>query len=112
MHGNLFLEEPVADLEKLEEDFVNIVKEKIKSDPENMLMMNKVRIHHNYLASRLGTILPQDAEYTENPLERENVAEAAAVAEVKSLREVYSKLQASTTNLEMVRVPVVEVDIV
>ena len=51
MHGNLFLEEPVADLEKLEEDFVNIVKEKIKSDPENMLMMNKVRIGHNYLAS-------------------------------------------------------------
>ena len=51
MHGNLFLEEPVADLEKLEEDFVNIVKEKIKSDPENMLMMNKVRIRHNYLAS-------------------------------------------------------------
>ena len=38
------------------------------------------------------------------------MAEAAAVAEVKSLREVYSKLQASTTNLEMVRVPVVEVD--
>ena len=56
MHGNLFLEEPVADLEKLEEDFVNIVKEKIKSDPENMLMMNKVRIRHNYPASRLSTI--------------------------------------------------------
>ena len=56
MHGNLFLEEPVADLEKLEEDFVNIVKEKIKSDPENMLMMNKVRIRHNYPASMLGTI--------------------------------------------------------
>ena len=56
MHGNLFPEEPVADLEKLEEDFVNIVKEKIKSDPENMLMMNKVRFGRNYLASRLGTI--------------------------------------------------------
>ena len=42
MHENLFLDEPVLDLEKLEEDFANLVKERVKSDPENMVSLNKV----------------------------------------------------------------------
>ena len=42
MHENLFLDEPVLDLEKLEEDFANLVKETVKSDPENMISLNKV----------------------------------------------------------------------
>ena len=40
MHENLFLDEPVLDLEKLEEDFANLVKERVKS--ENMISLNKV----------------------------------------------------------------------
>ena len=43
MYGNLFLEESVVtDLVKLEEDFTDIVKEKIKASPDNMLELNKV----------------------------------------------------------------------
>ena len=43
MHGNLFLEESVVtDLVKLEEDFTDIVKEKVKASPDNMLELNKV----------------------------------------------------------------------
>ena len=42
MHGNLFLEESVTDLLKLDEDFAQIVKDKITADPENMLELNKV----------------------------------------------------------------------
>ena len=42
MHENLFLDEPVLDLEKLEEDFANLMKEILKSDPENMVSLNKV----------------------------------------------------------------------
>lgn len=42
MHGNLFLDESVTDLEKLDEDFANIVKDRVTADPENMLELNKV----------------------------------------------------------------------
>ena len=42
MHENLFLDEPVLDLEKLEEDFANLVKERVKFDTENMVSFNKV----------------------------------------------------------------------
>ena len=42
MHGNLFLEESVTDLLKLDEDFARIVKDRVETDPENMLELNKV----------------------------------------------------------------------
>lgn len=42
MHGNLFLDESVTELLKLDEDFAKIVKDKITADPENMLELNKV----------------------------------------------------------------------
>ena len=42
MHENLVLDEPVLDLEKLEEEFANLVKERVKTDPENLIILNKV----------------------------------------------------------------------
>ena len=42
MHENLFLDEALIDLDKLEEEFSNSVQNRIKSDPDNMLDMNKV----------------------------------------------------------------------
>ena len=42
MHGNLFLDESVTDLLKLDEDFANNIKDRITADPENMLELNKV----------------------------------------------------------------------
>lgn len=57
MHGNLLLEESVTDLLKLDEDFAQIVKDKISADPENMLELNKVlsfRNLHPYGIAFLG----------------------------------------------------------
>ena len=57
MHGNLLLEESVTDLLKLDEDFAQIVKDKISADPENMLELNKVlpfRNLHPYRKAFLG----------------------------------------------------------
>ena len=57
MHGNLLLEESVTDLLKLDEDFAQIVKDKISADPENMLELNKVlpfRNLHSYRKAFLG----------------------------------------------------------
>ena len=42
MHENLFLDEPVLDLEKLQKDFANLVKERVTTDPENMISFNNV----------------------------------------------------------------------
>lgn len=90
MHGNLFLDESVTDLEKLDEDFANIVKDRVTADPENMLELNK------------------DTEYSENPLERENIEERVRVDEVSSLGDKLKGLQKTFKDLEMVRIPLVE----
>lgn len=90
MHGNLFLDESVTELLKLDEDFAKIVKDKITADPENMLELNK------------------DTEYSENPLERENIEERVSVGEVSSLSDKLKELQKKFKDLETVRIPLVE----
>ena len=42
MHENLFIDESLVDLDKLEDEFCNSVQNRIKNDPDNMLEMNKV----------------------------------------------------------------------
>ena len=91
MHDNLSSDEPVDQLNKLEICFADIVKERVKADPEEMLKINK------------------DSEFTENPMERENIEESVKAESVKSLDEVYNGLkQNGINNIEMIRVPVVE----
>jgi len=90
MHENLFLDESLADIEKLQKDFANVVLNLAKTDSENLLEMNK------------------DSQYAENPLERENIVEKTSVNSVKTLQEVYTKVKENVQHLEMIRVPVVE----
>jgi len=91
MHDNLNIDEPVNELDKLEACFADIVKERVKADPEKMLKINK------------------DSEFTENPMERENIEEAIKADSVKSLNGVYNGLkQKGFKNLDLIRVPVVE----
>ena len=91
MHENLTLtDEAAADLDKLEESFTEVVKERVKNDAEHMIDINR------------------DAEYMENPLERDNIQEKISVTEVKSLTEMYAGIKKKLGNTELVRVGVVE----
>ena len=63
MHENLIVQDAAtADLDILEESFVNVIKDRVNKDPE-------LEINH-------------DQQYMENPLERENVEEKVSVTEV------------------------------
>ena len=90
MHENLFLDASITDLDNLEETFANIVKERVKNDPEHQLDIN------------------HDQQYMENPLERENVEEKVSVAEVKSLEEMFAGYKKKLGHMDLVRIPVVE----
>ena len=78
----------VSEMDKLEESFTEIVQARFMNDPEKKLKINK------------------DSEFTENPMERENIEETLEVDTVKSFAGVISDLQ--NKNLNLMRVPVVE----
>jgi len=91
MHDNINIDDSVEAMNKLELNFAEIVKERVKSDPEKMIKINK------------------DSEFTENPMERENIEESIKADSVKSLKETFEDLkQKGFKHIDLTRVPVVE----
>ena len=91
MHENLSIDGPVSQMDELENSFYNIVKERIENDPEKKLKINK------------------DSGFTENPTERENVAETVLVDGLKPFSEIISELKRKgAKNLDLIRVPAIE----
>jgi len=88
MHDNMSIDGSVPEMDKLEESFTEIVQARFMNDPEKKLRINK------------------DSQFTENPMERENIEETLEVDTVKSFSGVISDLQ--NKNLNLMRVPVVE----
>ena len=85
------VEEPVDEMNKLEQSLTEIIKVRVNADQGRMLKIDK------------------DAEFTENPMDRENIEETIEVKTVQSLYEVFTGLkQKGLKNLDMIRVPVVE----
>ena len=91
MHENLTITEPVAVLDQLEAEFSNIIRDRVASDPDQSLLINK------------------DSQFTENPSERENLEEKMPVSDIKSMQEVYQSLKKKgAKEIGLVRVPVKE----
>ena len=81
----------MAVLDQLEAEFSNIVRDRVASDPDQALVINK------------------DSQFTENPSERDNLEEKIPVSEVKSMQEVYQSLKKKgAKEIGLVRVPVKE----
>ena len=91
MHENLSIDGPVSQMDELENSFYKIVKERIENDPEKKLKINK------------------DSGFTENPTERENVAETVLVDTLQPFSEIISELKRKgAKNLDLIRVPAIE----
>ena len=91
MHENLTISYPVGELDKLETQFSDVIRERVSSDPEKSVTVNR------------------DSQFTENPLERDNMEERVAVRQVKSMQQVYDDLKKKgPRELVLVRVPVKE----
>jgi len=91
MHENLSIDGPVSQMDELENSFYKIVKERIENDPEKKLKINK------------------DSGFTENPTERENVAETVLVDALQPFSEIISELKRKgAKNLDLIRVPAIE----
>ena len=91
MHENLTISYPVGELDKLETQFSDVIRERVSSDPEKSVTVNR------------------DSQFTENPLERDNMEERVAVSQVKSMQQVYDDLKKKgPRELVLVRVPVKE----
>ena len=85
------VDEPVAEMNKLEQGFSEIIKARVNADQGKKLKIDK------------------DATFTENPMDRENMEETIEVNRVQPLYEVFTGLkQKGLKNLELIRVPVVE----
>ena len=81
----------VNEMNTLELHYENILKAKIDSDPDKMLLISR------------------DKSNTDNPMDRENVEESVRVDTVMSLQTVYNNIKNSLhNNFHTVRVPVVE----
>ena len=61
MHDNLSFEEPVDEMDKLEQSFSEIIKARLNADQGKKLKTYK------------------DAEFTENPMDRENIEKTIEV---------------------------------
>ena len=91
LHNNISIDGPVAKMDQLELSFYEIVKERVNNDPEKKLQVNK------------------DSEFTENPVERENIEENIKVDALNPFSEIISgSKRKGAKNLELIRVPVVE----
>ena len=79
-------------LDQLEGDFSDLLRERVSSDPEQAVTVCK------------------DSQFTENPLERDNMEERLTVSQVKSFQQLYHEVKMTggrDSNL-LVRVPVAE----
>ena len=91
MHDNLVVDATVEEMENLQAHFAQIIRNRVSENADKKLMISK------------------DAEYTENPMDRENIEESIDVDCVKSWREVLEGAKDNGySDLEFVRVPVVE----
>ena len=79
-------------LDQLESEFSALMRERVSSDPEGAVTVCK------------------DSQFTENPLERDNMEESLTVSQVKSFQELYNQMKQTggrDSNL-LVRIPVAE----
>jgi hypothetical protein len=91
MHDNLEVDATVDEMENLQSHFANIIQQRIAEDPDKKLKISK------------------DYEFTENPMDRENIEENINAEDVKTLTEVFETTKENGfADLEYVRVPVVE----
>ena len=91
MHENLSIDGPVLQMDELENSFYNIVKERVENDPEKKLRINK------------------DSGFTENPTERENIAETIVIDALKPFSGIISEMKRKgAKNLDLIRVPAIE----
>ena len=91
MHDNLEVDANVEEMENLQCHFANIIRERIANDLDKKLKISK------------------DCEFTENPMERENIEENINAEDIKTLTEVFEATKENGfADFEYVRVPVVE----
>jgi hypothetical protein len=89
--GHMRVDEPVDEMNNLEQSFSEIIKARVNANQGKKLKIDK------------------DATFTENPMDRENMEETIEVNTVQSLYEVFNGLkEKGLKTLDLIRVPVVE----